>query len=170
MDASMQDHLYIELCRKFNGVVKDGNTYHIPTFGINFCIKTTRDQIKFIYKGSIIETYPNTESYAEWIARTLDRSILMWEGDQFFIKVILDMIMWKSPNPFSTGVVLVERGGIGGEVKYIDQQFSALEIVNKIFRIYNHLPLINLWYKKKCFIYINPRLLGDDEYLCEEDW
>ena len=163
----MQDHLYIELCRKFNLVKWSGSTYRIPMFGLDFYLQTTRDKIKLIHKGKVIETYPNTEAYAKWVVKTLDGSVLMWEGDQFFIKVISDMIIWKSPNPFSAGVVLVEQGGIGGEVKYIDQQFSALEVANKLFRVYNHLPLINLRYKGKSFIYINPRHFNNDEYLCD---
>lgn len=163
----MQDHLYIELCRKFNLVKWSECTYHIPMFGLDFCMQTTRDKIKLIYKGTTIETYPNTEAYAKWVVKTLDESVLMWEGDQFFMKVMQDMIMWKSPNPFATGCVLIEHGGIGGKNKYIDQQFSVSEMVDKLFSVYDYLPLINLRYKGKSFIYINSRQFDNDEYLCD---
>ena len=163
----MQDHIYIELCREFNLVKWSGSTYRIPMFGLDFCIQTTRDKIKLIYKGEMIETYPNTEAYAKWVVKTLDESILMYDSDEFIIRDMQDMIIWKSPNPFTIGTVLIKHGGIGGEVEYIDQQFSASDIVDKLFNIYNHLPLINLWYKGESFIYINPKQFGNDGYLCD---
>lgn len=161
--SKKKSNLHIELTEIFDTVLEDGGIYILPKFGYHFCIREDRSTIKFIYKGVIIGTYPNTKSSVDAICGTLIECMIPYSyaaRGMFTMRHGREFI-WESPHPFSSGPLLLRyRHNVNGGM-YINEPLTASEVADGLFKLLPHLPLINFRYGGKPFIYINPSTKKD---------
>ena len=133
-DRQMTSNLYIHLKQKFDSVIPLRDRYIIPVFGREFCIQESRTEIKLIYKGKVIETYPNTQLSIEGICDMLYACILSptYDGTGILTSINGGEIVWNTHSPFSTGTLHIEEEvykkdmPVGGE--YINEPLTAGEV------------------------------------------